>query len=248
MASRSHSNWDTIADGRSSVTSELEAIFAPLPRLAPPIEQPASPKAAAATRGPGRWFGLVGAVVLAALIGSLVFLTPVVRQAPPQPAPKAVSATFLAPPPTANSVAVQPAPPHRAVPTVKPKAAPARASHQPKLIPAEAPHHDKVTTTPAALKPKVAPDRAQQQTASPSCPRSATEAWCLQGTVVTADTELRDAYDKAVQAGVDRRALVDIRNDWKRLRKRANKDPRALIRGYAALTQELRTATHGAQR
>jgi len=60
---------------------------------------------------------------------------------------------------------------------------------------------------------------------------------------MAADDELRDAYDAAVRAGLDRDLLVDIRSDWKRLRGRANRDPRALIRGYAELTQELRTET-----
>jgi hypothetical protein len=58
--------------------------------------------------------------------------------------------------------------------------------------------------------------------------------------VTAADSRLREAYDDATRAGVNRKILVGIRSDWKHLRSRANKDPEALIRGYALLTQELR--------
>jgi len=65
---------------------------------------------------------------------------------------------------------------------------------------------------------------------------------------MAADDRLRDAYDAAVRAGVDRRTLIDVRSDWKRLRGRANRDPQALIRGYALLTQELRVEAGRAER
>lgn len=73
-----------------------------------------------------------------------------------------------------------------------------------------------------------------------ACPRGAAAAWCLRGSVTAADSRLRDAYEDATRAGVNRKILVGIRSDWKHLRGRANKDPEALIRGYALLTQELR--------
>ena len=72
------------------------------------------------------------------------------------------------------------------------------------------------------------------------CPHGASAAWCLRGAVTAADDQLRDAYDEAVEAGVARPVLVGVRNDWARLRGRANRDPEALIRGYALLTQALR--------
>jgi len=80
------------------------------------------------------------------------------------------------------------------------------------------------------------------------CPRFATEAWCLHGTIMAADDRLRDAYQAAVRAGVDRNTLVDVRSDWKRLRGRASRDPQALIRGYALLTQELRAEARRVRR
>ena len=65
---------------------------------------------------------------------------------------------------------------------------------------------------------------------------------------MAADDRLRDAYQAAVRAGVDRNTLVDVRGDWKRLRGRANRDPQALIRGYALLTQELRAEARRVRR
>lgn len=65
---------------------------------------------------------------------------------------------------------------------------------------------------------------------------------------MAADRELRGAYAAAERAGVDRRTLLDIRSDWKRLRGRANKDPQALIRGFGELAQELRAQTRRARR
>lgn len=92
--------------------------------------------------------------------------------------------------------------------------------------------------------PKTKAGRAQTEVpagAHPGrCPRFAAPAWCMRGTIMSADDELRDAYDAAVRAGVDRDILIDIRSDWKGLRSRANRDPQALVRGYALLTQELR--------
>jgi hypothetical protein len=46
-----------------------------------------------------------------------------------------------------------------------------------------------------------------------------------------------------VRAGVKQSTIADIRGDWSRLRKRANKDPAALIDGYADLTGNLRRLT-----
>jgi uncharacterized protein len=73
------------------------------------------------------------------------------------------------------------------------------------------------------------------------CAVGATSAWCLHGAVVGADSRLRSAYAAAIRAGVGRRTLEGVRDDWSRLRRRANKDPEALIRGYGLLTQQLRT-------
>jgi hypothetical protein len=214
MAPRTSNAWDATAGGRSPVASELDAIFAALPRPAPAAEPVASARPAGSRRrGLRPWLVFLAAVALTALIGSLAFLMPVARQAPPRPIPPPRSA-----PPIARPAPVLPAP--VAPPTVVP------------------------TRIEAKPKPKPAAQQARREPPAPAhharCSRFATEAWCLRGTIMAADDRLRDAYDAAVRAGVPRDTLVDVRSDWKRLRGRANRDPQALIRGYALLTQELR--------
>jgi hypothetical protein len=78
-----------------------------------------------------------------------------------------------------------------------------------------------------------------------ACPASATEAWCRRAEVAAADDRLRNAYDEAARAGIDRDVLVAVRNDWARLRRRANRDPAALIRGYRELTGQLYAERRG---
>lgn len=214
MASRTSNAWDRTADGRSSVASELNAIFASLPRAARAAEPPALARPAKSRgRGLRPWLLLLAAVALAALIGSLAFLMPIARQAPPHHRPPPRAATPTAPP----------APVLPPVPAaVRPPAVPPRTETKPK------------PAAPEVRRAARAPVRHAR------CSRFATEAWCLHGTIMAADDRLRDAYDAAVRAGVARDTLVDIRSDWKRLRGRANRDPQALIRGYALLTQELR--------
>lgn len=78
------------------------------------------------------------------------------------------------------------------------------------------------------------------------CPAGATEAWCRRAEVVEADDRLREAYDEAVRAGIERDTLVEVRDDWARLRGRANRNPEALIRGYGVLTRQLYDELQGA--
>jgi hypothetical protein len=66
--------------------------------------------------------------------------------------------------------------------------------------------------------------------------------------MVAADDHLRGAYATAIRAGVDRRTLEGVHSDWSRLRRRANKDPESLIRGYGLLTQQLRAEAQRASR
>ena len=224
MASHIRTARNAAAAGRPSVASELEGIFAPLPRIAPAVETAATTRRTR-PRGSGLrlWLALLGTVALAALVGSLAFLMPVERQArsrdvigaaiTPAPQLPARDAIVAAPQP---AVALQP------VPDAQPKTAL---------------RHEAVHTRGAA-----SPVRHSR------CPRFATAAWCLHGTIMAADNRLRDAYQAAVRAGVDRRTLIDVRSDWKRLRGRANRDPQALIRGYALLTQELRAEASRAWR
>jgi len=232
MASRIRTARDTPLGDRPSVASELEAIFAPLPQIAPPAGPAASPRRPR-PRGTGLrlWLALLGAVALAALVGSLAFLTPRARQTPSSDPSRAAIATapLL---PARQAVAAPPQPAQQ----------PRPVAHAPsKTRPARTPEHKS--------EPKPKPKRAAAPPVHHGrCPRFATEAWCLHGTITAADDRLRDAYQAAVRAGVDRDTLVDVRSDWKRLRGRANRDPQALIRGYALLTQELRAEALRARR
>ena len=223
MASRTSNAWDATADGRSSVASELDAIFAALPRVVP-VQQPAMPERSAAPRRRRLrpWLFFLPVVALAALVASLVFLMPVARQAPARHARPAPAARPIAP----RAPVLPPGP----VATPSP-AAPATAE-------ADVPVRVQAQTKPKAIAP--VRRRAPLPARHGGCSRFASQAWCLRGSISAADGRLRDAYDDAVRAGVARDILVDVRSDWKRLRGRANRDPQALIRGYALLTQELR--------
>lgn len=225
MATHLRSARDAAAGGRSSVASDLEAIFAPLPRIAPAAETPVP------ARRPGRtglklWLTLLGALILAALVGGLAFLMPVVQPIQPRIAAKVATGP------------ARPSPTRDAVAPVSPPATPPPVA-QPQLD--------------ARPDAPITHVRATRRTVVPSarhgrCPRFATAAWCLHGTIMAADNRLRDAYQAAVRVGVDRHTLIDVRSDWKRLRGRANRDPEALIRGYALLTQELRAEAGRARR
>ena len=80
-----------------------------------------------------------------------------------------------------------------------------------------------------------------------ACEPGATESWCLRTPVTEADAALRDAYAAAVSAGVKRSVLGEIRADWSRLRRNALSDPQTVLRGYAALTEQLRLEARQAQ-
>ena len=222
MASRTRTSWEE----RSPVASELEAIFAPLPRLAPASTGPDTGKPAARRGGLWLWATLLAVVALAALVGSLAFLTPIAYRAPAlrHPAPAAPLPVHTPPAPLPQAT---PPETQAAILPEAPQLAPTPPSKP-------APPKRRRATTPAGHHE--------------ACPRFATEAWCLHGTIMASDNELRAAYASAVRAGVEHGLLVDVRSDWKRLRGRANHDPQALIRGYALLTQELRAETRRARR
>ena len=127
----------------------------------------------------------------------------------------------------------------RPIPVTSPQPQPRRTQAVP--IAATVP----VTPAPPLAAPPPAtrierPKPAQTASRNPGvCPASATEAWCRRAEVAAADDRLRNAYDEAVRAGIDRDILVGVRNDWARLRGRANREPAALIRGYGELTGQL---------
>lgn len=69
--------------------------------------------------------------------------------------------------------------------------------------------------------------------------RGAALARCMRPQILDVDRLLRDAYQDAIRAGVDRRVLIAYRRQWSRLRGRANSDPRSVAIGYRRMAQQL---------
>src|SRR5438093_344817 len=70
-------------------------------------------------------------------------------------------------------------------------------------------------------------------------PRKPAPAWrrpayacCSYAALRAADTRLRRSYDRAIDAGVPRRVLVDYRERWADLRDDGRRHPDRLVRGY----------------
>jgi hypothetical protein len=70
-------------------------------------------------------------------------------------------------------------------------------------------------------------------------------ARCMRPQVIDADQKLRNAYNDAIRAGVDRRVLVAYRRQWSKLRNHANSDPRSVVVGYRQIAQHLDAARTG---
>lgn len=205
-----------------SVGAELDAIFGVLPRpSSPPKDHVAVMPAPQRARLRWVWAALLILAALLLAAASVAFLAHTSRAPLPQSRPRST------PPRTIAVAPVVQAPIQQAQPA-----------------PAESP----AATTPETptAKPESTGHRAAaQRQAGPArrrgrCAAGATSAWCLRGAVVAADDRLRNAYAVAIRAGVDRKTLEGVRSDWSRLRRRANKDPEALIRGYGLLAQQLR--------
>lgn len=199
---------------RASVAEEMEAVFAPLPHAAHSAPHAPSIQQNAVRHGISwRWAAsFVAAALIAA--GVLIFMARPIPVAPLQPLQRRAPTAPMIPTATvraASAVRI----------TAQPMAPPSIAA------PPTATRVERPRPSPIALKH---PER---------CPASATEAWCRRAEVAAADDHLRDAYDEAIRAGLDRDTLVAVRNDWARLRGRANRDPEALIRGYGVLTRQL---------
>lgn len=70
-------------------------------------------------------------------------------------------------------------------------------------------------------------------------------ARCMRPQILDADQQLRDAYQQAIQAGVDRHVLADYRRQWSKLRKRAISDPHSVTTGYRQMARQLDAARTG---
>jgi hypothetical protein len=57
--------------------------------------------------------------------------------------------------------------------------------------------------------------------------------------ILTADRQLRSAYNDAVRAGVDPRVLGAYRRQWWRMRGEAIDDPRGVAAGYHQMANDL---------
>jgi hypothetical protein len=62
---------------------------------------------------------------------------------------------------------------------------------------------------------------------------------CDRREVLAADRRLRRAYAAAVKAGVARPVLVEYRDDWARLRRRAPREPARVVSGYGRMASAL---------
>lgn len=260
-------------DLRGSVAAEMERIFAPVPRVATLTGDTAehAVKTAPTPRRRGRvWRWIVGLLLVAILViaGAAAFLAGDLAQNQPRksrwnlrlPELNVTAPNVLQPPQVSKPPSPPPAPVETAPLANSPTqlAPPADVRPSMEVVPSPAPDAPKPATVSNRLArserrsaPHIAARKASPVIQSPArarCPVGATEAWCLHGEVVAADDRLRDAYAAATRAGVDRTILVNARNDWSRLRRRANKDPRALIQGYADLTEMLRHETRLAAR
>ena len=221
----------------------MKAIFSPLPRPSKVAAGESSPTPSevappAKRDGAMRWLqGLLAIAILAALLSWLLVpkpqFAPPASQLPPKAAPAmpATSVPAASQPVPSQPASAQPAP---AQPTTAP---PTEATAPQGAQPA----------TPASRQTRESIRRATaSKPAAPArCARYASQAWCLRRDITNADDRLRDTYEEAMRAGVDRRLMVAVRDDWERLRHRVNRDPRALIEGYAELTRELRAAMAG---
>jgi len=208
-------------DREPSVGAELDAIFAALPRPTSPPKEQLAPSSAPRSARP-RWIWFV-VLIMAGLLAAagIAFLAHPSRAPLPQPLPRPLPGRPIAAVPVPRTVInpVQPAP--VAAPVANP---PDRGAGEPR----------------AAIERRRTARRTEPLRHRGRCAARAGSAWCLRGAVAAADERLRAAYAMAIRAGVDHRTLEDVQSDWSRLRRRANKDPEALIRGYGLLTQQLR--------
>lgn len=94
---------------------------------------------------------------------------------------------------------------------------------------------------PAVRRIAVAADTGSR---ADDCRVGSDEDACIYRDVRAADRRLLVAYQRAVQAGVPRRDLVDIRRDWTRALAISLDDPDETIRRYDDLADQLRYLTN----
>ncbi len=121
----------------------------------------------------------------------------------------------------------------------RPPAAPAQPAPPPAVVASATPAPAPIVPVQAA--PVIQASPVPQAASRPESPRRAETPRGARGygAVLAADRRLRDAYDRAARAGVDRPTLVSYRARWASLRRRASDEPPRLIHGYGALASDL---------
>jgi hypothetical protein len=228
----------------SQVSADLSGIFH---GLRTPLKPPADLEVAHLEvrqlgrigRGPQPTTAQIGVMLAAALLG--VSAGVLLTRPPATPTPRAPALTAL------PSSASRPAPPPSASPSYAAAIAPreeagASSAATPQVY----------IPPPQVLRPLRPPPRpslrARLDAGRGSLPpmvgrcsqlRSASRAWCDHSAVMSADRRLRDAYARAVRAGVRRDLLVNYQRRWSDLQPAAANNPRRVVVGYEAMTRDL---------
>ncbi len=239
--------------GAAQVWRDMEGIFGRADRVpsgeipaASPVAERIVARSAPRRSGRGRALALAGVVIAGVVAVSIVLaqrgmpgrspaqvarpLPALAVQVDPVPSGPAIvqpQAVAAAPTSSARKAAPKPAA------AVKPHPKPSVAVHRPKPRP-------KPTERLAAEPVSSAPSPQ----ATPSCERMGglDLARCMRPQILDADQQLRTAYQDAVRSGVDKRVLSGYRRQWKKLRSRANSDPRSVESGYRAMARQLDAA------
>jgi hypothetical protein len=167
--------------------------------------------------------GALAAVALVGVSAGAVLTKLPARKAEPAPPAAARQIAIVQGPPAQPALApLATLPINRPAPVTTPVAAP--------VTPAPAPTVKRIAAhaKPARRAPRLV-------TASTACGRGG----CSRATVLAADARLRRAYAGALHAGVSQRALLDYRDRWWALRRRAPHEPARVVAGYRQMAAEL---------
>lgn len=192
-----------------SVAADMEAIFADAPLQAACVAEPPVQVLRRSGAGHGRLRPALIGLVLAAGFAGVAAGTLIPRAPAAPPAPIIVAAAAPAPAESVRAAAAD----HIHI-VAAPEAAPS-------------------APPPAA---QAAPHRALRVRSIPVIRRHAAEPVT---SVAAADRRLRDAYARAVRAGVARPILVDYRDRWADLREREADRPERLAMAYRELSDDL---------
>lgn len=255
----------TNADRARTVASELDSLFGQIGDLPPPSADMADDRLVLGAREdappPRRpLIGALGALATVILVGGAVGILAQRQQwLQPEAAARtarvsmAVQPEAPSPRPAVSRTAPVPMAPSPTAPAEASPAALEVAAATPPVRPAIVPAP---TSTPA---PSAAPPRVVSLSGGPTVERfrddlaQARDEVEPQGqprallpALDQADGRLRDAYDTALDAGVPPPVLGRYRAEWDSLRRRAAREPVAVIESYHAMADELHDYAAGA--